>query len=108
MPSYSRYQIGAGISIVGYGTTGNTIQGNRIGMDAAGLAKLENLGGGIVISGATGNTIGGYTKLARNVIADPKNSPGLGALNQVLPPDWYVNSIIYQRNPSLIGGSFRI
>ena len=42
------------------------------------------------------------------VIADPKNSPGLGALNQVLPPDWYVNSIIYQRNPSLIGGSFRI
>ena len=107
MPGYSRTPIGSGIEIVGSGTTGNVIQGNRIGMDAAGLGKLENLGGGIIINGATGNTIGGSTKAAKNVLADPKNSPGLGSTNQVLDPFWYVNSIVFKRNPSLIWGSFR-
>jgi len=107
MPGFSRTPIGAGIEIVGAGTTGNVIQGNRVGMDAAGLAKLENLGGGIIIRGATGNTIGGNSRLAKNVLADPKNSPGLSAMNQVLAPDWYVNSIVFKRNPSLVLGSFR-
>jgi len=107
LPGRSRTPIGAGIVLLGSGTTRNVIQGNRIGMDAAGLGKLENLGGGIIINGATGNTIGGFTKAAKNVLADPKNSPGLGSTNQVLDPFWYVNSIIFQRNPSLISGSFR-
>jgi len=51
-------------------TTGNTVQGNYIGTTASGNAALGNVRNGIVaFSGANGNSIGGTTTAARNVIS---------------------------------------
>lgn len=55
-------------------STGNTVQGNLIGINGAGLAAVANLGGGIVINdGAIDNTIGGTATGARNVISGNTN-----------------------------------
>ena len=52
------------------GVTGNRVQGNFIGTNAAGNAALPNSGQGVHIgNGAGGNTIGGMTTAARNVIS---------------------------------------
>ncbi|MDQ6810141.1 MAG: hypothetical protein M3Z64_12075, partial [Verrucomicrobiota bacterium] len=53
---------------------GNVVQGNFIGTDITGTAKVGNLGDGIVVGGlyglkTTGVTIGGTTAAARNVIS---------------------------------------
>jgi hypothetical protein len=98
--------VGAGVHIIGATTRSNVVQGNWIGINAAGLAALGNLGGGIVISNATGNTIGGWTELAHNLVADASNSSGLSSTNQLLPAYWYINSIQYLNHPSLLTGSF--
>ena len=61
-----------GIFIVDPGATGNLIAGNLIGVDAAGTAPLPNgigLDSGVVIDHASGNTVGGTTPDARNVIS---------------------------------------
>ncbi len=47
----------------------NLIQGNIIGLNAAGNAKLRNGQNGIVLSAADSNTIGGSAAGARNVIS---------------------------------------
>jgi len=76
-----------GVSLQG-NTTGNTVQGNYIGTNAAGTAALGNSNWGIAInSGANNNTIGGTTASARNVISG--NSIGLdftgaGTINNVV------------------------
>jgi hypothetical protein len=60
----------SGATIVDAGTTGNQIQGNFIGLNAAGTADLGNDSNGVDISvGAADNTVGGTTPLARNVIS---------------------------------------
>ena len=59
---------GDGVDITG-GASTNVIAGNHIGVDSAGTAKLANGGSGIVISGASDNTIGGATSGAGNVIS---------------------------------------
>jgi titin len=51
------------------GTKGNTIQGNLIGLTAAGNAILGNENRGILIDNASNNLIGGTVSGARNVIA---------------------------------------
>jgi hypothetical protein len=53
----------------GTGLGGTTIQGNLIGATAAGTAGLANGGNGVTITSAAGNTIGGTTTAARNVIS---------------------------------------
>jgi large repetitive protein len=59
-----------GVYIEGAGTSGNVVEGDFIGTDSAGGAALGNSGNGILIAfGATGNTIGGTTAGARNVIS---------------------------------------
>ena len=59
-----------GIFISGTGATGCTIAGCYIGTNAAGTAAVANTFSGIEIGGgATGNTIGGTTAAARNVIS---------------------------------------
>jgi len=58
---------GAGVNIVSHG--GHTISGNYIGTDPAGTAAFPNGGGGLVIAGPGGNTLGGTTAGAGNVIS---------------------------------------
>jgi hypothetical protein len=68
---------GAGINI--YNATGTVVQGNKIGTNAAGTAAIANGAvvngsGGMLIHGtSTGNTIGGTTAAARNVISGNAN-----------------------------------
>jgi parallel beta-helix repeat protein len=57
-----------GISLLG-GTLTNTIQGNLIGVSAAGTNALRNLQNGITLTNASFNLIGGTTAAARNVIS---------------------------------------
>ncbi len=57
-----------GIFLIG-GAGGNLVQGNLIGLSAAGTSALANGGNGIEISGASSNTIGGAVASARNVIS---------------------------------------
>src|SRR6266516_3785824 len=47
----------------------NVVQGNYIGVNAAGLLDLGNRNNGVTIFNGSGNTIGGVTPGARNVIA---------------------------------------
>jgi len=62
-----------GISLSG-GTGTNWIQGNLIGLDAAGKRALRNVQNGITINGSSGNIIGGTTAAARNVISGNTNN----------------------------------
>ncbi len=58
-----------GIYLSGTGATGNLIQGNRIGTNLAGTAALANTRSGVYVNQAPGNTIGGSTVSARNLIS---------------------------------------
>ncbi len=60
---------GEGVGIYGSATTGNVIEGNYIGVDASGGSALGNWEQGVIISAATGNTIGGLDAGAGNVIS---------------------------------------
>jgi CSLREA domain-containing protein len=51
------------------GSSGNHVEGNRIGTDAAGTAAIGNKYGVALVVGATGNTIGGTASGAGNVIS---------------------------------------
>ncbi|MEP7285347.1 MAG: hypothetical protein ABI947_06235 [Chloroflexota bacterium] len=77
-----------GLIIQDVSSTGNLVQGNYIGTNAAGTAALGNGiisgGDGIQISDGSNNTIGGTTAAARNVISGNGNSSfgvGLSILN---------------------------
>ncbi|MEG4971914.1 DUF4347 domain-containing protein, partial [Microcoleus sp. K4-B3] len=59
----------AGVFIDGATATGNTVLGNFIGTDINGTADLGNVGFGVAIQNAPGNTIGGNTAGARNIIS---------------------------------------
>ena len=58
-----------GVEIDGATSTGNTIQGNFIGTDKAGTLALSNAQSGILIVAAPGNTVGGTSATARNLIS---------------------------------------
>jgi hypothetical protein len=65
-----------GIFVAFQGTTGNQFLGNFIGTDITGTSDLGNDDEGILIIGADGNTIGGTTTGARNVISG-NNADGI-------------------------------
>ena len=51
---------GVGVRLLGTGSTGNTIQGNFVGVDREGTSQVRNADGGIFLrGGASNNTIGG-------------------------------------------------
>jgi autotransporter-associated beta strand protein/parallel beta-helix repeat protein len=58
---------GDGIALLTNG--GDQVEGNFIGTNAAGAAALANGGKGVTINDSAGNTIGGTTADARNVIS---------------------------------------
>ena len=63
---------GDGILIYGAGATGNTVQGNYIGTNAAGTGILANSLDGILVNAVSGtgnNLIGGTTVAARNLVS---------------------------------------
>lgn len=58
-----------GVSIIGSGSTGNSVTGNFIGTDVNGLANLGNQLCGVGIDSASNNIIGGTTANERNLIS---------------------------------------
>jgi hypothetical protein len=58
-----------GIWINGASPDNNVVQGNFVGLNAAGTAAIGNLATGVYVSAGTGNQIGGSTSGARNVIS---------------------------------------
>jgi hypothetical protein len=58
-----------GIQILNAGATGNTVQGNYIGLNPAGTAALQNSADGIYLYNAPSNTVGGTASGAGNVIS---------------------------------------
>ena len=58
-----------GVEINGRRRSENLVEGNFIGVDAAGTADRGNANEGILIEGASDNTVGGTTAAARNVIS---------------------------------------
>src|ERR1019366_3422766 len=67
-----------GIFLTG-GAGGNLVQGNVIGLSAAGTNALPNGFNGISIGGASSNIIGGTVSVARNLISGNANN-GIGIL----------------------------
>ncbi len=60
---------GAGVHIANSTATGNVVQGNKIGTNAAGTASLANAADGVYIADASGNTVGGDGASRRNLIS---------------------------------------
>ena len=58
-----------GVRIDGATTTGNVVQGNYIGVNVNGDTTLANVNDGVMLLGATSNTIGGIAAGAGNVIS---------------------------------------
>jgi uncharacterized repeat protein (TIGR01451 family) len=63
---------GLGINVT-FGSNGNTIQGNFIGLDAAGTFDLGNTSDGIFLNGVSGTIVGGSIPAARNVVSGNNN-----------------------------------
>ena len=61
---------GHGILVSG---SGNAIEGNFIGTNAAGTVALGNTLDGVFVAGGSNNTIGGTTSAARNLISGNRN-----------------------------------
>ena len=57
-----------GVEIQDSNSTGNRIEGNIIGLNAAGTAAIGNLDG-VIIEDAPNNTVGGATTAHRNIIS---------------------------------------
>jgi uncharacterized repeat protein (TIGR01451 family)/CSLREA domain-containing protein len=58
-----------GVLVGGPAATGNQVQGNFIGTNAAGTAEIGNGSNGVEVINALNNTIGGTTAAARNIIS---------------------------------------
>jgi titin len=56
------------------GANGNLVLGNYIGTTLAGSARLANGNHGVIVSGGTGNVIGGTVPAARNLISGNSGS----------------------------------
>jgi streptogramin lyase len=60
-----------GLDIEGRGSTGNLVEGNSVGTDAAGTGPVGNGGNGVWVGpGGSNNTIGGLAPGAGNTVAD--------------------------------------
>lgn len=81
----------AGVELVN-GTNGVSVIGNYIGTDFAGTSALGNIGRGVAIWGATGNTIGGTNANERNIIS---GNTGVGVeIDDDNDPDPSTNNVV--------------
>ena len=115
-----------GVLIQYDGTSGNFVQGNYIGLDAAGNAAISNTWSGVEINnGATANVIGGYGG-ARNFLSGngnfgayvdfangntiQGNTIGLDATNGAVVPNGFAAGFaavgLYEASSNLVGGVF--
>src|SRR5262249_26552620 len=69
-----------GVFISGFNATGNQVQGNFIGTNAAGTGRLPN-GYGVTVEDASNNVIGGTAAGARNVISGNANGLRIAGLD---------------------------
>ena len=67
----------SGVGISGVGTSGNVVAGNLIGTDAAGSSALHNVGSGVDLDHASGNTVGGTASGTRNILSGNKRGVAL-------------------------------
>lgn len=112
-----------GVLLQDVGTGDNLVQGNLIGLNAAGSQAVSNTWAGVEITGgAAGNLIGGYGG-ARNFISGngiygvyvdsesawniiQGNTLGLDIANGVNLPNNYANVAFYEASSNLVGGVF--
>src|SRR5439155_22840863 len=81
-----------GVDIQGRTATGNVVQGNRIGTNAAGTAPLANVDGISLIS-ASYNTVGGTTPDAGNLLSG--NNAGVAIyLDPATPADVSTGNVV--------------
>jgi parallel beta-helix repeat protein len=78
----------SGIALSGAGASNNQIQGNYIGTDGSGNSAIRNTNHGVVINGASNNTVGGTAAGARNIISGNSSEVGVyilgGGTNNVI------------------------
>src|SRR5262249_52624485 len=82
-----------GVLLTDSGTTGNTILGNLIGLDWSGTNDVANKQDGVAVqNGASGNTIGGTTDDAPNIISGNTKTgvwiSDAGTTSNLLLGDW--------------------
>ena len=110
-----------GVVLIGGGTSGNTVAGNYIGLNAAGSAAISNAWSGVEIyNGPSCNLIGGFGG-ARNFISGngnygvmidygsslnvvQGNTIGLNGTNGAVIPNSYDAVLIYNAASNSIGG----
>jgi CSLREA domain-containing protein len=80
-----------GLEIQDSNSTGNRVEGNIIGLNAAGTAAVANLDG-VIIEDAPHNTIGGATSAQRNVISG--NTGGLQGNGVVIFGDDAIGNLV--------------
>lgn len=81
-----------GCVVFGDSATGNVILGNYVGLDATGGALLGQSDSGVYIQGASGNTVGGLSAGAGNVISGGKfhgvQIQGTNAAGNLIAGNW--------------------
>ena len=83
---------GFAIVLNGPASTGNKLLGNRINMNLAATQLPRSPGGGIVLSNAPGNTVGGLTAAARNFIYGDYTGlliAGIGSRQNAVLGNWF-------------------
>jgi hypothetical protein len=76
----------SGIAIQGSGSRGTIVEGNLIGTDRTGTQAIPNRDRGVFIDRSFGNTVGGPTDGAANVISGNEN--------------WGINILVFGSNPT--------
>ena len=91
---------GSGI-LIESNSSNNAVQGNRIGTNAAGgpIVGLGNVSNGVLIQGASDNTIGGTAGLARNIIS------GNGSTGVVIRDVQFGGPILLAERNRVVGNS---
>ncbi len=89
---------------VGIGeASGNIIQGNYIGAEVSGTAALSNALSGVMIADAAGNTVGGASAGARNLISG-NGQNGVLIVN-AYPPGNTETDVVTAEGPGSVRGS---